>query len=288
MLRDGLSNRQIAERLGISHRAARYHVSEILSRLGVADREEAARWTPKEDEIVWWRKAVAFLPITMRIAPAYLVQGAGVAIVLATLGGLGLLAIGVLRTQSEGDAESLDQGRHLQPITPTPTLIPGLIYDIVYRVSDGTLKAHGSHMPDEAVSAEAGDGEALLQLTEHPELAAILNNGQSFYVDTATMEIKWRPGRPCDGGDPLQGEDPDCPGYAYELVYWEADGSINSFSVYDACGPPYYDCAATKPATILAPGQAWMNIAGDPRVKDLMLNGGDYNVDIETLELNKK
>jgi DNA-binding CsgD family transcriptional regulator/catechol 2,3-dioxygenase-like lactoylglutathione lyase family enzyme len=46
LLRHGLSNRKIAERLGISVAGAKFHVSEILSRLGVRSREEAAAWRP--------------------------------------------------------------------------------------------------------------------------------------------------------------------------------------------------------------------------------------------------
>jgi hypothetical protein len=48
LLREGLTNEQIAERLGVTLHAARYHVSEILSKLGVATREEAAAWHPEE------------------------------------------------------------------------------------------------------------------------------------------------------------------------------------------------------------------------------------------------
>jgi Tol biopolymer transport system component/DNA-binding CsgD family transcriptional regulator len=44
LLREGFTNQQIAERLGIGVYGARYHVSEILSKLGVSSREEAARW----------------------------------------------------------------------------------------------------------------------------------------------------------------------------------------------------------------------------------------------------
>ncbi len=44
LLREGLSNEQIAVRLGITERTAKFHVSEILSKLGVASREEAAWW----------------------------------------------------------------------------------------------------------------------------------------------------------------------------------------------------------------------------------------------------
>src|SRR5918996_819110 len=45
LLRRGLTNQQIAERLRISLPGARYHVSEILSKLGVSSRQEAAAWT---------------------------------------------------------------------------------------------------------------------------------------------------------------------------------------------------------------------------------------------------
>ena len=44
LLREGLTNEQVAARLRISESGARYHVSEILSKLGVGSREEAAAW----------------------------------------------------------------------------------------------------------------------------------------------------------------------------------------------------------------------------------------------------
>lgn len=48
-IREGLTNEQIATRLGISESGARFHVSEIFSKLGVESREEAAAWTPAPD-----------------------------------------------------------------------------------------------------------------------------------------------------------------------------------------------------------------------------------------------
>jgi DNA-binding CsgD family transcriptional regulator len=44
LLREGFTNKQIAARLGISERGAKYHVSEILSKLGVDGRVEASTW----------------------------------------------------------------------------------------------------------------------------------------------------------------------------------------------------------------------------------------------------
>src|SRR5688572_7480481 len=44
LMRDGLTNDGIAERLAISSNTAKFHVSEILTKLGVSTREEAAAW----------------------------------------------------------------------------------------------------------------------------------------------------------------------------------------------------------------------------------------------------
>ena len=44
LLREGLSNEQIALRLGISVDGVKFHVSEILGKLGVTSRNEAAQW----------------------------------------------------------------------------------------------------------------------------------------------------------------------------------------------------------------------------------------------------
>lgn len=46
-LRHGLTNVEIAHELGVSLAGAKYHVSEILSKLGVKSRKEAAEWHPR-------------------------------------------------------------------------------------------------------------------------------------------------------------------------------------------------------------------------------------------------
>ncbi len=47
LIKEGLSNREIAERLEISLAGAKFHVSEIIGKLGVSSREEAAVWQPE-------------------------------------------------------------------------------------------------------------------------------------------------------------------------------------------------------------------------------------------------
>src|SRR5688500_19824408 len=61
LLREGLTNEQIALRLGITFDTAKFHVSEILGKLGVETRQEAAAWrgqprtapTPAATPTIW-------------------------------------------------------------------------------------------------------------------------------------------------------------------------------------------------------------------------------------------
>lgn len=61
LLREDLTNAEIGERIGISERGVKYHVSEIIGKLGVRDRRGAARWKPDAQETV--RKAPPWAPI---------------------------------------------------------------------------------------------------------------------------------------------------------------------------------------------------------------------------------
>jgi DNA-binding CsgD family transcriptional regulator len=45
LIREGLTNPQIAQRLGVTEGAAKFHVSQILAKLGVESRQEAAGYT---------------------------------------------------------------------------------------------------------------------------------------------------------------------------------------------------------------------------------------------------
>ena len=97
LLRRDLTNEQIAERLGISLDGAKYHVSQILSKLDVSSREEAAAWRPEDDAAekagVPRLRRWAFAPLALKFI--------GGAASLAAVAGIGLLAWGIATTDSE-------------------------------------------------------------------------------------------------------------------------------------------------------------------------------------------
>ncbi len=49
LVRQGLANKQIGRRLGISERTVKAHLSSLFQRLGVADRTQAALWAERHD-----------------------------------------------------------------------------------------------------------------------------------------------------------------------------------------------------------------------------------------------
>jgi DNA-binding NarL/FixJ family response regulator len=49
LVRQGLANKQIGRRLGISERTVKAHLSSLFQRLGVADRTQAALWAQRHD-----------------------------------------------------------------------------------------------------------------------------------------------------------------------------------------------------------------------------------------------
>lgn len=85
LVRRGLTNEEIAERLDISLDGAKYHVSQILSKLGVSSREEAAALAERRG--MPWRRL------------------AGAAVVAAALAGLAVLAWSVLANEGGGSSD---------------------------------------------------------------------------------------------------------------------------------------------------------------------------------------
>lgn len=94
LVRQGLTNDEIADRLGISSDGVKYHVSQVLSKLGVASRHEAVAVTYGERR-PWWAAALA----------SGLWRAAVGATALGAVSLLGLLLWGVL--QGDGSGEPL-------------------------------------------------------------------------------------------------------------------------------------------------------------------------------------
>jgi DNA-binding CsgD family transcriptional regulator len=106
LVREGLTNEQIAQRLEVTERTARFHVSEILRKLDVSSRAEAARWSPEERR-PWWTFGLAPLTVVWKkgsdggLATAL----AGGVLVLGAFG-IGVLVWGLLRTSTAPTAPS--------------------------------------------------------------------------------------------------------------------------------------------------------------------------------------
>ena len=72
--RRGLGGADIGERLGIRRSGASYHVPEIIGKLGVRNRYEAAAWP---DRPPWWATAIAPIAAMWRRAAGRVPGGAG-------------------------------------------------------------------------------------------------------------------------------------------------------------------------------------------------------------------
>ena len=134
LLQQGLSNEQIAERLNVSLAGAKFHVSEIISRLGVESRYEAAAWQPSPSRAFG---VTAFLGL-FRKAHAERVFNMASKVVLGGAGlGLILLAVGVVIMASRSDNESLppsdagqaeaSAGGRLLPAENAPEVLQGAL-----------------------------------------------------------------------------------------------------------------------------------------------------------------
>ena len=112
LIREELSNEEIAGRLGISIDGVKYHVSEILSKLELENRADAARWQPGDQP--WWLAAAAPLLFLRKIGFGWLspVVAGGVAVVVVA--GAGLLIWALVATGGGGGASRTD----LSALTP--------------------------------------------------------------------------------------------------------------------------------------------------------------------------
>jgi hypothetical protein len=112
-MRQGLTNEQIAGQLDVSLATAKFHVGEIMGKLGVESRHDAATWPGRP------RRALGFAPLlalTYRLKVPAATRLATIAVIACALFALAALAtrVGIMHARSEGGAPDLPD--------PTPVL----------------------------------------------------------------------------------------------------------------------------------------------------------------------
>jgi len=139
LITEGLSNPEIGDRLAISRDGVKFHVSEILSKLCVDSREEAARLFARHERDGRWPVLLSFVEILRRLGPGLAplgVKAVAAAVLVSAVAGIGILAWGATRSSAptEGEAsgdsvvadeKGLRSGRGADPAkpqySPTPT-----------------------------------------------------------------------------------------------------------------------------------------------------------------------
>jgi DNA-binding CsgD family transcriptional regulator len=98
LLRRGLTNEEIGQELGISADGAKFHVSEILSKLQLSSRHEAASLPAGTVAPRRWWAGLAPLPLLRDLRWDWLAYGAGAAVTAAGIVAIVVLAWGVWAT----------------------------------------------------------------------------------------------------------------------------------------------------------------------------------------------
>lgn len=103
LLRLGQTNDEIAAALGISVAGVKYHVSEILGKLNVRDRQQAAKWDPESGPKP--TRAIVGIPLLRSRQLAMLPTIAGAAVMVVALVVVGVLTWGVVVTSRDRDVD---------------------------------------------------------------------------------------------------------------------------------------------------------------------------------------
>jgi DNA-binding CsgD family transcriptional regulator/dipeptidyl aminopeptidase/acylaminoacyl peptidase len=192
LLREGLSNPEIAARLGISRAGAKYHVAEILGKLGLENRDAAAQWRPTAAARPWWAAAAAPIGMVRRL-PGWASAALGGGALLGAAGGLALLAVLLLRT--DGDGRFAIGADVSWPVTPTVALGEQAIFALDVRTgelerlpvpvpSQADLPGVAPEMSaDGSMFAYLGDGRVLLYDREGNERALDTSNAGGVMLD---------------------------------------------------------------------------------------------------------
>jgi Tol biopolymer transport system component/DNA-binding CsgD family transcriptional regulator len=216
LLREGFSNEAIAARLGISVDGVKYHVSGILSKLGVSSRKEAALWTPGR------RPAPALIGSLFRhLHDSLAARAAASAVVLASAVGLALFIWAVLNEDDESGTFSLWPGfyvldTHTGQVTrlldtkTEPDYSLGLPYATMAWSPNGAYLAVTSRQPErwasKVVTRDGGEAVPLYGASGVPAWTSEgLAVGRTIFdagtggqrshvlVDDSASELVWSP-----------------------------------------------------------------------------------------------
>ena len=137
LLQKGLTNEEIADRLGISRDGAKFHVSEILSKLGVQSRHQAAAWQSAGTGRFWgWGTLSAAakklsLEHVMKFTTGAVLAAAGAVVLLIALGIL------IMESRSSGEDEATAKSDDTVEEQPTPDVQPTVRTDPFGRLEFG-------------------------------------------------------------------------------------------------------------------------------------------------------
>ncbi len=171
LVREGLSNDAIGERLGISLDGVKFHVSEILGRLGVSDRQEAANWQPGGRP--WWMAAVTPFLFWRKLGFGWVAPAVTGGVAVTVVAGAGLLIWGLSRTQAGTESASAGEYALAQTfLNPDPGDSHLIVFsvaaagdNVLVGVPDDDTGAAGAGI---AYLFDGGDG-ALLQTFLNPD-----------------------------------------------------------------------------------------------------------------------
>ncbi|HEX6030117.1 MAG TPA: LuxR C-terminal-related transcriptional regulator [Tepidiformaceae bacterium] len=120
-VREGLTNAEIGERLGVSIHTVKFHVSNILSKLNLETREDLAAWDPRRPQRTIVRRLAGVLPLG-KLAASWRVP-VTVGMIGAGLAGAAFIASVASHDDSSPSAVTADMSPTAVPIPDaTPSL----------------------------------------------------------------------------------------------------------------------------------------------------------------------